>query len=179
MAFSMSWVFRLHQYSSMNCSESGCPLSSSMALALLGGVKMSSSARVVGLYQYIVEPPLTPKKLTLDEQYTKAGAHDRPSLFDPQRAPTQNVCCPASITDRRDNCLLLTPRTSGSCRIAKGPEPLIIGAPALLIPQLLWVSEKNSSRKLAEQSSLSYAPLPLDTRGRTRRSIKSSSSFPM
>jgi hypothetical protein len=37
---------------------------------------MSSSARVVGLYQYIVEPPLTPK-LTLDEQYTKAGAQIR------------------------------------------------------------------------------------------------------
>jgi hypothetical protein len=29
-------------------------------------------------------------------------------LFDSQRAPTQNVGCPASTTDRRDICLLLT-----------------------------------------------------------------------
>jgi hypothetical protein len=73
MAISMSWVFRLHLYSSMNSSESGCPLNNSMALASFGGVGMSSSARVVGLYHYIVEPPLTPK-LTLNEQYTKAEA---------------------------------------------------------------------------------------------------------
>jgi hypothetical protein len=38
----------------------------------------------------------------------RAGAHDNLGLFDSQRAPTQNVRCPASITDRRDNCLLLT-----------------------------------------------------------------------
>src|SRR5919112_3516943 len=54
-------VARQRRYSSMNSSESGCPLSSSMAWASDMGAGTTSFKRVLGLYQCIIciGPPLS------------------------------------------------------------------------------------------------------------------------
>src|SRR5215212_3416456 len=56
---------------------------------------------------------------------------------DARRNPAENVWRPASTTDRRDICLLLTPRTPGSWREAKSQSAArLAGRPCVATPLL-------------------------------------------
>src|SRR5215204_7035241 len=88
-------VARQRRYSSMNCSESGCPLSISMACASDMGAGTSSSTLRVGLYHRIVVAdigsPLSSEVSVHHYTITSLGLVWGVLCFERRGAPVQGI----------------------------------------------------------------------------------------